>query len=79
LKGTTDLESAESRGVDVVIEAVPEKLELKRAIFHARFGVRGDEAARDQHVVALDHAIAEVCKRIPNASSACTSSIRCTS
>ncbi|MBM3987533.1 MAG: 3-hydroxyacyl-CoA dehydrogenase family protein [Planctomycetes bacterium] len=63
LSGSSDMEAA-ARGAEVVIEAVPEKLELKRAIF-AKLGA----ACRADALLATNTSslsitrIAEACKR----------------
>jgi len=63
LAGSSDMEAA-ARGADVVIEAVPEKLELKRAIF-----AKLDAACRPDALLATNTSslsitrIAEACKR----------------
>ena len=71
--------SAAARTADLVVEAVPERMELKRQIFvDAR---RRGPAARDprvEHVVALDRRDRRVRRAAPTASSGCTSSTRCT-
>ena len=63
LSGSSDMEAA-ARGADVVIEAVPEKLELKRSIF-----AKLDAACRPDALLATNTSslsitrIAEACKR----------------
>jgi len=63
LSGSSDMEAA-ARGAEVVIEAVPEKLELKRAIF-----AKLDAACRPDALLATNTSslsitrIAEACKR----------------
>jgi glycerol-3-phosphate dehydrogenase len=52
IRFTTDMETA-LRGADVVIEAVPEVLDLKRSVWR-RARARAC-TARDQHVAAVDH------------------------
>lgn len=63
LKGSRELESA-VRGVDVVVEAVPEKLELKQRIFTTLDSVCAAEALLATNTSSLPISkIAEVCKR----------------
>jgi len=63
LAGTTDLETAVD-GADLVIEAVPEKLELKRALFSEVEALVDDHAVLGTNTSSLSVAkIAEVLKR----------------
>lgn len=63
LNGSSDLEAA-ARGADVVVEAVPEKLELKRSIFAKLDAVCASDALLATNTSSLSITkIAEACKR----------------
>jgi 3-hydroxybutyryl-CoA dehydrogenase len=63
LAGSSDFEAA-SRGADVVIEAVPEKLELKRSIFAKLDAACAPDALLATNTSSLSISkIAEACKR----------------
>jgi 3-hydroxybutyryl-CoA dehydrogenase len=62
LRGATDLEDA-VRGCDIVIEAVPERIELKRELFAAVAGVVGEAAILASNTSSLS--IAAIAAGLP--------------